>query len=385
MWCVAVAYIRRRLHLDLVTIGKAARREKVMSLQTAPRAAATADDAPEIPLAAAPDSLAVAAEGLRAPGTHRRERRRLADSTKASLTYADTFLRAVVLSRVLKRLVGPGDLRRPARPADGPHGRRQHRAAPAGKGADQPELHGQPGAGRFVDRPVRHHARPDLGEGPRQVQDPAQGDADLSWRTCPRRLAWPTSSGPRRCAKLVPIAALGAFLPGLRGDHLDATATVIFTSGSTGDPKGVVLSHRNVLSNIHQIEQHSQLLPDEVVLGILPFFHSFGFTVTIWTVLCLGKRVVYHINPLDAKIIGDLCEKHGVDDARRPRRPTCGPTSRAASPKQFATLVHLILGAEKLKPELAEEIQREARDRADGGLRLHRAVAGGRGQHDCTR
>ena len=49
-----------------------------------------------------------------------------------------------------------------------------------------------------------------------------------------------------------------------------------------------------------------------MVLGILPFFHSFGFTVTLWTVLCLGKRAVYHINPLDAKIIGALCEKHGV-------------------------------------------------------------------------
>ena len=107
---------------------------------------------------------------------------------------------------------------------------------------------------------------------------------------------------------------------------------MIFTSGSTGDPKGVVLSHRNVLSNVHQIEQHVQLLPDEVVLGILPFFHSFGFTVTIWTVLCLGKRVVYHFNPLDARIIGDLCEKHGVTMIVGTPR-SCGPTSsvRAAS------------------------------------------------------
>ena len=49
-----------------------------------------------------------------------------------------------------------------------------------------------------------------------------------------------------------------------------------------------------------------------MLLGILPFFHSFGFTVTIWTALCLGKKVVYHFNPLDAEDIGKLCEKHRV-------------------------------------------------------------------------
>ena len=113
-------------------------------------------------------------------------------------------------------------------------------------------------------------------------------------------------------AKLVPTGALGAFVPGLRNDRLDATATVIFTSGSTGDPKGVVLSHRNILSNVHQVEEQVHLLPDEVLLGILPFFHSFGFTITIWTALCLGKKVVYHFNPLDARTIGKLCEQHKV-------------------------------------------------------------------------
>src|SRR5262249_18352789 len=73
-------------------------------------------------------------------------------------------------------------------------------------------------------------------------------------------------------SKAVPRPLLGVFLPGLRGDRLDDVATVIFTSGSTGEPKGVVLSHRNILSNIHQINSHLRLLPDESVLGILPFF-----------------------------------------------------------------------------------------------------------------
>jgi acyl-[acyl-carrier-protein]-phospholipid O-acyltransferase/long-chain-fatty-acid--[acyl-carrier-protein] ligase len=131
---------------------------------------------------------------------------------------------------------------------------------------------------------------------------------------------------------------------------------VIFTSGSTGDPKGVVLSHRNILSNVHQMDQHLRLLPDEVVLGILPFFHSFGFTVAIWTVLCLGRKVVYHVNPLEARIIGDLCESHGV--TMIVGTPTFLRTYlKKCEPTKFKTLVHLLLGAEKLKPELAQEIR----------------------------
>jgi acyl-[acyl-carrier-protein]-phospholipid O-acyltransferase/long-chain-fatty-acid--[acyl-carrier-protein] ligase len=157
-------------------------------------------------------------------------------------------------------------------------------------------------------------------------------------------------------AKVVPTAALGKFVPGLRNESLDATATVIFTSGSTGDPKGVVLSHRNILSNVRQIDEHVHLKPDDVVLGILPFFHAFGFTVTIWTALCLGKKVVYHFNPLESKMIGKLCEQHkgtlliGTPTFMRLYLKNC-------EARQFQTFTHLILGAEKLKPELARDIQ----------------------------
>jgi acyl-[acyl-carrier-protein]-phospholipid O-acyltransferase/long-chain-fatty-acid--[acyl-carrier-protein] ligase len=150
---------------------------------------------------------------------------------------------------------------------------------------------------------------------------------------------------------------LGAFAPGLRSDCLDAEATVIFTSGSTGDPKGVVLSQRNILSNIHQVDAHVHLQPEEVVLGILPFFHSFGFTITIWTALCLGKKVVYHVNPLDARTVGKLCQEHGV--TLLVATPTFARLYlKNCEPRQFRAITHFILGAEKLKPELARDIQR---------------------------
>ena len=157
-------------------------------------------------------------------------------------------------------------------------------------------------------------------------------------------------------ARLVPVGLLGAFVPGLAHDGLDATATVIFTSGSTGDPKGVVLSHRNVLSNVHQVEEAVRLKPEEVLLGVLPFFHSFGFTITIWTAICLNKKVVYHFNPLDARTIGKLCEEHkvtlltGTPSFTRLYLKSC-------EPRQFQTITHWIVGAEKLKPELARDLQ----------------------------
>ena len=157
-------------------------------------------------------------------------------------------------------------------------------------------------------------------------------------------------------ARLVPISLMPRFVPGLKNESLDATATVIFTSGSTADPKGVVLSHRNILSNVQQVEEQVHLKPDEVLLGILPFFHAFGFTVTIWAGLCLGKKIVYHFNPLDSKTIGKLCEEHGV--TLLVGTPTfMRMYLKSCEPKQFRTITHLLLGAEKLKPELARDIQ----------------------------
>lgn len=157
-------------------------------------------------------------------------------------------------------------------------------------------------------------------------------------------------------AKIVPIPLLGAFLPGLRTLNLDSIATVVFTSGSTGDPKGVVLSQRNVLSNIHQINNHIELLPDEVVLGVLPFFHSFGFTVTLWTVLCLGKKGVYHFNPLDTKIVTELCREHGANLLVGTPTFVRNYVHRG-DPAAFRTIVHLVLGAEKLRSDTANEIR----------------------------
>ena len=92
----------------------------------------------------------------------------------------------------------------------------------------------------------------------------------------------------------------------------DDLATVIFSSGSTGAPKGVMLSHRNIAANVEGIGQVIQFTASDRIMGVLPLFHSFGFTGTLWLPLLAGFGVVYHANPTDAKTIGETVQKYQV-------------------------------------------------------------------------
>src|SRR4029453_2010665 len=96
----------------------------------------------------------------------------------------------------------------------------------------------------------------------------------------------------------------------LKRQHPDDPACVLFSSGSTGAAKGVVVSHNNILSNIAAVAQVLGLARDDRIMGVLPFFHAFGLTGTLWLPLVCGIGAVYHPNPLDAKTIGKLVAKH---------------------------------------------------------------------------
>ncbi len=134
---------------------------------------------------------------------------------------------------------------------------------------------------------------------------------------------------------------------------LDRLATIMFTSGSTGTPKGVMLTHENVLANIHAVAQVIQLGSDDCMLGVLPFFHSFGFTVTLWLPACLGMGAAYHFSPLDARVIGSLAEKRKATILLG--TPTFLLTwMRRVEAEKFKTLRYAVVGAEKLREEVAK-------------------------------
>jgi acyl-[acyl-carrier-protein]-phospholipid O-acyltransferase / long-chain-fatty-acid--[acyl-carrier-protein] ligase len=137
-------------------------------------------------------------------------------------------------------------------------------------------------------------------------------------------------------------------------DHspADELATVIFSSGSTGDPKGVMLTHANITSNIQQVSQVFMLGGRDKILGILPFFHSFGFMAGLWLPAVNGVGVVYHSNPLDAQVIGHLVGQYKVTFL------VATPTFlqayiRRCSPASFGSLQYVLVGAEKLPERLA--------------------------------
>lgn len=141
-----------------------------------------------------------------------------------------------------------------------------------------------------------------------------------------------------------------------RKRSIDQLATIMFTSGSTGEPKGVMLSHANILSNLEGLYQIFSVTKDDKLLGILPFFHSFGFTGTLWFPLITGSGAVYHHNPLDAKMIGKLVHEHKATILMA--TPTFLNTyTRRCTPEQFSSLRLAVVGAEKLKPQIADAFE----------------------------
>jgi acyl-[acyl-carrier-protein]-phospholipid O-acyltransferase/long-chain-fatty-acid--[acyl-carrier-protein] ligase len=133
----------------------------------------------------------------------------------------------------------------------------------------------------------------------------------------------------------------------------DSLAAVIFSSGSTGVPKGVMLSHYNLISDIDAIAQLFWINPSDRLVGVLPFFHSFGLTVTIWFPLLSGCGVVYHPNPTDARAIGELVHQHKATLLLT--TPTfCSAYIRKCSAEEFASLRYVLVGAEKLRQPVAD-------------------------------
>ena len=155
-------------------------------------------------------------------------------------------------------------------------------------------------------------------------------------------------------SRLLPSALLSRF-SGTQ-DSAESLATIVFSSGSTGIPKGVMLSQANVLANIDAISQVFHLKNDDVMVGVLPFFHSFGFTVTLWLPMISGFGAVFHPSPMDGKAIGELAEKfHGTILVSTPT--FYAGYVRKCRREQFASVRYALVGAEKLRQTIAAAFQ----------------------------
>ena len=141
-----------------------------------------------------------------------------------------------------------------------------------------------------------------------------------------------------------------------RGRSSEDLATIIFSSGSEGEPKGVMLTQRNVLCNIEaSLETFPHIMTDRM-MAFLPFFHSFGFTATLWLMLLSRCGTVYHANPLEPRVIGGLIQKY------RCTFMVGTPTFlhgfiRRCDPEQMKSLSWVVCGAEKLPGRIREAFQ----------------------------
>jgi len=136
----------------------------------------------------------------------------------------------------------------------------------------------------------------------------------------------------------------------------DDTLTIIFSSGSTGNPKGVMLTYKNITANAWSTIKGADVDFTDCLLGALPFFHSFGYTVSLWTPIQLGAAIVYQPDPRQARDIGAACKSYQCT-AYLSTATFLRFCLKKSEPDDFKSLRILICGAEKLPIQLAKDFE----------------------------
>jgi acyl-[acyl-carrier-protein]-phospholipid O-acyltransferase/long-chain-fatty-acid--[acyl-carrier-protein] ligase len=143
---------------------------------------------------------------------------------------------------------------------------------------------------------------------------------------------------------------------GLHEIDPDELFTILFTSGSTGEPKGVMLSHLNIASNCRAMGNGIDIRETDILIGVLPFFHAFGLTVSMWMPLANDAAAAYHASPLEAEHIGRLTREYGGTILLA--TPTFLRLYMArCTPEQFASLQLVATGAEPLPGDFIDAFE----------------------------
>jgi len=154
-------------------------------------------------------------------------------------------------------------------------------------------------------------------------------------------------------------AILGPLLPRFfsASPDPDSLGIILFTSGTEGDPKGVALSHANILSNIYQIAEHVEILPTDIFFNPLPTFHCYGLTAgTLWPILN-GYPVVLHPSPLQTKAIPKRIFETGAS-VLFATDTFLQQYMRASDDGAMSSLRIAVCGAERVKDETRQVAER---------------------------
>ncbi|GDX85477.1 hypothetical protein LBMAG43_15190 [Methylococcaceae bacterium] len=133
----------------------------------------------------------------------------------------------------------------------------------------------------------------------------------------------------------------------------DSPAVILFTSGSEGTPKGVVLSHANILSNHQQVSARIDFNPQDVILNFLPMFHSFGFTVGTLLPVLNGMKTFFYPTPLHFSIIPEMAYETNAT-IMFGTNTFLAAYGKKAHPYDFYKLRYVVAGAEKLQDNTRE-------------------------------
>jgi len=167
------------------------------------------------------------------------------------------------------------------------------------------------------------------------------------------RIDWKAKTRAYLKARLMPVENL---VKAARG-RADSPATIIFSSGSSGRPKGVMLSHRNIISNIESMLSVFDLRRGDNLCGVLPFFHSFGYTCSLWLPVLNGVSAGYAANPVDAAAVGRLAGQNRSTILFAAPSFLSGYIRRVG-PADFSSLRAVVVGAERLKRGIADAFER---------------------------
>lgn len=155
--------------------------------------------------------------------------------------------------------------------------------------------------------------------------------------------------------------ALGPVLPGLfrSAQHYNKTGVVLFTSGTEGEPKGVVLSHKNVMANVDQVRAHIALSPEsDSLFNPLPTFHCFGLTVGAVLPLMAGVPVTCHPSPLQPKEIAKRIRSKGSTIALA-TDTFISQYARAGAEGDLSSVRLAVCGAERVKDETRQLVRKK--------------------------